>query len=466
MQNPKSRRVFAPGRRRAKSRKPEQNSQIERLEPRALLSVALTTTVLTESLSSSAVGQSVTLTAKVATKSGKPTGTVTFRSGSTTVGTASLNSSQSATVAVTTLAVGTDALTATYGGTSSFAGSTSPKVSHVVTAALTKTSITESTSSSLLGQTVNVTVTVADVSPAVGTPSGTVTLYDGKTALGTQTLSGGKYTGSLPVLFVGSHSLSAVYAGSTNALGSSSAAVTLSVKLPTMTKASDGLQVGTISAGTGAGAVDGQSLHMNYIGFLQNGTVFDSSVQAGRSPFDFTLGAGQVIAGWDQGMVGIKVGEQRVLVIPPALGYGAAGQGTIPGNATLTFLVQLLSFNVPKLNVTSASGVAVSYNETPTTSNGTILASVKVGQTGSAASFIITNTGALALNFTSATPVEISGADATDFVITQPAIANNQAVFTVTFKPKATGLRKATITLLTNDPTHPQFTFNVQGTGM
>ncbi len=78
------------------------------------------------------------------------------------------------------------------------------------------------------------------------------------------------------------------------------------------------------------------------MGALQDGTVFDST-QAHGQPFTFTLGAGQVIAGWDQGVAGMKVGGQRTLVIPPSLGYGAAGAGNglIPPNATLLFEIQL-----------------------------------------------------------------------------------------------------------------------------
>ena len=84
---------------------------------------------------------------------------------------------------------------------------------------------------------------------------------------------------------------------------------------------------------------------MNYKGTLTNGQVFDQSY--GKAPFDFKLGAGNVIPGWDQGIVGMKVGGKRKLVIPPDLGYGASARagGTIPPNATLIFEVELLSVN-------------------------------------------------------------------------------------------------------------------------
>ena len=95
--------------------------------------------------------------------------------------------------------------------------------------------------------------------------------------------------------------------------------------------------------GTGATATVGDTLTVNYTGKLQDGTVFDSSLSAGRTPFPFVLGAGRVIPGWDQGLQGMKVGGKRLLIIPPALAYGAQGQGPIPPNATLVFEVDLLS---------------------------------------------------------------------------------------------------------------------------
>jgi len=101
-----------------------------------------------------------------------------------------------------------------------------------------------------------------------------------------------------------------------------------------------GLVIKDLKVGKGAKAATGDSVTVNYTGWLTDGTQFDSSI--GRAPFDFTLGAHMVIPGWDTGVVGMKVGGKRKLTISPELGYGPNGMGPIPPNATLIFEVELL----------------------------------------------------------------------------------------------------------------------------
>ncbi len=101
------------------------------------------------------------------------------------------------------------------------------------------------------------------------------------------------------------------------------------------------LLVSDLVVGTGTEAVAGKNVTVNYKGTLIDGTEFDSSYSRGE-PFPFDLGAGQVIAGWEQGVAGMKVGGKRKLVIPPNLAYGDRAIGPIPANSTLIFEVELL----------------------------------------------------------------------------------------------------------------------------
>jgi len=105
------------------------------------------------------------------------------------------------------------------------------------------------------------------------------------------------------------------------------------------------LSIEILKEGTGTAAKNGDTVAVHYTGTFQDGTKFDSSLDRG-TPFSFTLGAGQVIQGWDLGVLGMKIGEKRKLTIPPDLAYGSAGvSGAIPPNAILTFEVELLSIN-------------------------------------------------------------------------------------------------------------------------
>lgn len=108
-----------------------------------------------------------------------------------------------------------------------------------------------------------------------------------------------------------------------------------------VTTTADGLQIQDITVGNGKEVKSGDTVTVNYLGTLQNGTKFDSSYDRNQ-PFTTQIGVGQVIKGWDEGIVGMKIGGKRKLTIPPSLGYGAQDMGSIPPNSTLIFEVELL----------------------------------------------------------------------------------------------------------------------------
>ncbi len=103
-------------------------------------------------------------------------------------------------------------------------------------------------------------------------------------------------------------------------------------------------KIETLEKGSGPECESGDDVTVHYTGVLKDGTKFDSSVDRGE-PFSFVVGIGQVIQGWDAGVVGMKVGEKRLLQIPSGMGYGEYGAGSIPASAGLQFEVELLSIN-------------------------------------------------------------------------------------------------------------------------
>jgi large repetitive protein len=193
-----------------------------------------TATTVTTSLTPSLHGAQVTFTATVlATGTVAPTGTVTFYDGATKIGTGTLAAtganSAAATLNISTLAVGTHSITATYGGDADDFGSTSPAISQVVQDATTGTALTASANPAIAGTTITFTARVT-VTTGGGVPTGTVNFYNGTTLLGTGTLNGtGVATYATNTLPIGTYSITAVYQGDTNNTGSTSAALSLSV---------------------------------------------------------------------------------------------------------------------------------------------------------------------------------------------------------------------------------------------
>jgi FK506-binding nuclear protein len=119
-------------------------------------------------------------------------------------------------------------------------------------------------------------------------------------------------------------------------------ASSLGVNLSASTKLPSGLYYRDITVGTGTTLASGQTVGMRYVGSFANGEVFDSNAEP-KPIFSFRLGAGQVIRGWDLGLVGMKVGGRRQLIIPPELAYGPNDYGPIPGNSVLVFTVDAIS---------------------------------------------------------------------------------------------------------------------------
>ena len=217
-------------------------------------SLTPTSTALTASATSIAAGQSVTFTATVSASS-TPSGTVTFYDGTTTLGEGTLNGSGVATYATTALNAGSHSITAAYGGSSTFAASTSAATIITVSAptlTATTTALTASATTVNAGTDVSFSATVTPFS-GTGTPTGTVTFMNGTTALGTGTLSGGAASYSTSSLATGADSITAVYSGDSNFSGSTSTAVVVTVTAvtPSFTIA-DSPASGTVTAGQSA----------------------------------------------------------------------------------------------------------------------------------------------------------------------------------------------------------------------
>jgi hypothetical protein len=216
-----------------------------------------TTTSLTASADPASFGQAVTFTATLTSSAGPVPGTVTFKDGSTTLGTANLSGGK-ATFTTSSLAVGSHSIAAIYGGSTNFNSSSSAALSETIAKANSSASLTASVNPAGVGQAVTFTATIR--SATSGTPTGTVTFKDGGSTLGTANLSGGKATFTTSSLAASSHSITAIYGGSGNFNGSSSAAL-----------------IETISAAPPATTQVNLSGAFNQLGITTDGSTFSAS---------------------------------------------------------------------------------------------------------------------------------------------------------------------------------------------
>ena len=198
-----------------------------------------TTTAVSSRTNPSVFGQSVTLTATVgalAPGSGTPTGTVTFLDGTDILGTVT-ESGGKATLKTTAMAAGSHTITVSYSGDGNFVASTSGSLIQTINQASTATKVKSSDRSAVFGESLTFTATVSAVSPGSGTPTGSVTFYNGSTSLGTATLSGGTGTFSISTLPVGTDAITAVYGGDSNFVNSTSSILNQAVKQTSTTSA-------------------------------------------------------------------------------------------------------------------------------------------------------------------------------------------------------------------------------------
>lgn len=205
-----------------------------------------------------------------------------------------------------------------------------------------------------------ITFTVSVVAPkAAGAPAGTVTLSDRgdvlhtltlapvqsknpKVAVSQATLTEIAQAGG-PAFYFGKHTVTATYTPG-NGLAPSSTSRSFKVSTPRYTTLDGGVKYATVVQGFGATLQTGQTANVFYTGYLaKTGQIFDDTVSHGGMPLTFVLGSRQLIPGFEAGVAGMKVGETRIIEIPPSQGYGSTANGAIPANSTLVFEVTLES---------------------------------------------------------------------------------------------------------------------------
>ncbi|HUB27213.1 MAG TPA: Ig-like domain repeat protein [Tepidisphaeraceae bacterium] len=356
--------------------------------------------------------------------------------------------------------------------------------------AATQTTLSLSTNKSICGADVTFTATVSPTT-ANGTPlTGTVKFFEGSTPLETAPVdSNGEAVINLDNLYIGKDSITAKYKGNSTFTNSTSAAQTLKIKLGTTSAGVDsGLTISNADAGTGtATAAAGDYVEVEYTGYLDDGTQFQggNALETGGVPFDFQLVApetqGSAIEGFNDGIIGMTIGQTRLVQMRSGLGYGSVQQSnsytgavTIPANSRLNFIMTLLAFqssqSVPDLYVNagtsdSGTGFPVLSGASPSGETDTDFGAVFTGSS-------VTNTFTLAtettLNFTQDPEIVVTGSGASAFTVgsIQFAPSNTSGTFTVTFDPTTTGIFNAKVEVFSNDPNNPTYVIKVRGDGV
>ena len=236
----------------------------------------------------------------------------------------------------------------------------SARVVSVATHRAAPTTTTLAVRPGTLGQPITFSASVRGPASA-GSPRGTVAIADHGQVLATINLtpapSAGrsKFATSTATItlasqpggdsyFYGPHAVTATFTPS-GPFAKSVATKAFTVTPPAYVALAGGVRVATIAPGSGPAIQSGQTAHVLYTGYLSTGQVFDQSKAHGGKPFAFTLGAGQVVPGFEAGAAGMRAGETRIVEIPPDQGYGATANGAIPANSTLIFVLTLASIS-------------------------------------------------------------------------------------------------------------------------
>ncbi|MGO8897662.1 MAG: beta strand repeat-containing protein [Isosphaeraceae bacterium] len=442
-----------------------------------------TKTTLTSSTNPSVFGQSVTFTATVAPSSGSgsPSGSVTFYAGSTPLGTATV-SSKKASLKTTSVPVGSQAITAVYSGDTNYAPSTSAVLSQTVNQDSTTSTAKSSANPSVYGQSVTYTATVKAASPGSGTPTGKVTFYDGTTNLGNGTLSGG--TATLPTTFfiIGSHSITAVYAGDPDFTTSTASALSQTVNQAGTTTAVVSLVdqsiygqqltfTATVSANSpGSGTPSGTITFYSGSTQLGTGTLSDGTASLTTSPLlsvgnhtikasysgdtSFKTSAGTVVQTVNQDNTTTSLASStNASVYGQSVTYTATVVANAPGSGTPTGSVTFMNGSTTLGTVTLSGGTA-SYS---TAKLATGLDMITATYNGSS-SFITSNAS---LNQT-------VSQDAASAIVTSslnPSVYGQSVTFTAIVSAAApgSGTPTGTVTFMDGSTTLNTATLNASG---